>query len=192
MPSAAPEASLLPGPAIAAASQTARRDRLIRLLRIAQSTLTASLSVAIAVLQLRVYAYYDATQAQPDLYPAHLDLLPTLLLLAVALAALVFDAAQLVCFLLPGRGVAVRVARLVAAKAHYVVVAAKAASFFFSAVVAKNAGRGQGNNLWSWACDGKGQGVGGLCASQVRSLIRSFFSSMSATSRGSESDWRNS
>jgi hypothetical protein len=152
----------------AEAVATKRRDRFVKFLQIVQSLVTAVMSITIAVLQIRVFAYYQGTKDEPGLYPPHLDLLPTLLLLAVSLAAIVFDLAQLAVFFMPKSIKVVRVAALIAAKAHYVVVAAKASSYFFSAIVAKQSGGGAGNNLWSWSCDGKGAGVAGLCGSQVK------------------------
>jgi hypothetical protein len=162
---------MMPRADAAEAVAKSRRDRFVKFLQIIQSIITAVLSVTIAVLQIRVFAYYQGTKDTPGLYPPNLDLLPTLLLLAVALAAIIFDGAQLLVFFMPKRMRIVRKATLIAAKAHYVIVASKAVSYFFSAIVAKNSGGGAINNLWSWSCDGKGQNVAGLCTSQVSALI---------------------
>ena len=71
--------------------KTARAAKRIKIMRVVQSTLSALLSLAIAIFQARVYATYQNTRTQEGMWPAVPNVMPTLLLFSVAIAALVFD-----------------------------------------------------------------------------------------------------
>lgn len=72
-------------------TKTARGARRIKIMRVVQSSLAAVLSLAIAVFQIRVYATYQNTRQQGGAWPNVPNIMPTLLLISVALAALIFD-----------------------------------------------------------------------------------------------------
>jgi len=69
----------------------ARGARLVKILRVTQSSLAAVLSLAIAAFQLRVYVTYQNTRQQGDTWPNVPNVMPTILLFTVALVALIFD-----------------------------------------------------------------------------------------------------
>ncbi len=71
--------------------KTARAAKRIKIMRVVQSTLSAMLSLAIAIFQARVYATYQNTRSQEGMWPAVPNVMPTILLFSVAIAALVFD-----------------------------------------------------------------------------------------------------
>ena len=71
--------------------KTARAAKRIKIIRVVQSTLTALLSLAIAIFQARVYATYQNTRTQEGMWPAVPNVMPTILLFSVAIAVLVFD-----------------------------------------------------------------------------------------------------
>ena len=78
-----------------------RHKRRIRNARAVQRILTSILSLAVAILQGLTYASYSKHKDQPGVWPEHPDLLPTLTLLATAVAALFIDVCTLVAYLWP-------------------------------------------------------------------------------------------
>ncbi len=74
--------------------KTARGLRRVKILRVVQSTFSALLSLAIAIFQGRVFATFQATKNQAGTWPPMPNVVPTILLFSVALAALVFDGAS--------------------------------------------------------------------------------------------------
>lgn len=148
----------------------------VRILRGVQALLTALLSVAIAVMQGRVYIIYQNTKTVPRAWPQTPNVLPTLLLFSVAIAALVFDIALIVGYTTKGR--VGKVAYEIAAGAHYVAVTAKMASFAITSIVCKvgfDFGNRSGTNddLWSWSCTAQAAEMDSVnqansdCATQV-------------------------
>jgi hypothetical protein len=73
------------------ALRDARRTKQIQILRIVQSMLSALLSLAIAIFQGRVYWTYQNTKSDAGMWPSVPNVVPTLLMFSIALAALVFD-----------------------------------------------------------------------------------------------------
>ena len=71
--------------------KTARAAKRIKIMRVVQSTLSALLSLGIAIFQARVYATYQNTRSQEGMWPTVPNVMPTLLLFSVAIVALVFD-----------------------------------------------------------------------------------------------------
>jgi len=134
----------------------ARRDKRIKILRIVQSLLSALLSIAIAVFQGRVYWTYQNTKDQPGAWPTVPDVVPTLLLFSVSIAALVFDICMIVAYLRPKSKYTPWAIRIGGA-AHYVVASAKTVSYGISAVISKTSfdfgnASGQNADLWSYTC----------------------------------------
>jgi len=134
----------------------ARRDKRIKILRIVQSILSALLSIAIAVFQGRVYWTYQNTKDQPGAWPTVPDVVPTLLLFSVSIAALVFDICMIVAYLRPKSKYTPWAIRIGGA-AHYVVASAKTVSYGISAVISKTSfdfgnASGQNADLWSYTC----------------------------------------
>lgn len=157
------------------ADQHGARQR-IRIMRGVQGLLTALLSLAIAVMQGRVYIIYLNTKNVAGAWPSTPNVLPTLLLFSVAIAALIFDIALIVGY--TTRGQAGKIAYEIAVGAHYVAVTAKMASFVITSVVCRvgfNFGSSSGNNndLWSWTCSAKSDAMADVtqassdCSTQV-------------------------
>jgi hypothetical protein len=148
----------------------------VRILRGVQGLLTALLSIAIAVMQGRVYIIYQNTKSIPGAWPQTPNVLPTLLLFSVAIAALVFDVALIVGYTTKGR--IGKIAYEIAMGAHYVAVTAKMASFAITSIVCKvgfDYGNSSGTNddLWSWSCTAQAAEMDSVnqaesnCATQV-------------------------
>ncbi len=76
----------------------ARLGRHIKRLRVAQSVLSALLSLTIAAFQAQVYAKYVQTQNAAGAWPPLPNVVPTILLLVVAVVALIFDACMLIAY----------------------------------------------------------------------------------------------
>lgn len=134
----------------------ARRDKRIKVMRITQSTLSALLSIAIAVFQGRVYWTYQNTREMPGAWPTVPDVVPTLLLFSVAIAALVFDMCMIVAYMRPTSKYAPWAVRI-GGVAHYVVASAKTVSYGISAMISKTSydfgnASGQNADLWSYTC----------------------------------------
>ncbi|KAK3366800.1 hypothetical protein B0T24DRAFT_368392 [Lasiosphaeria ovina] len=134
----------------------ARRDKRIKVLHIIQSMLSALLSITIAVFQGRVYWTYQNTKNTPGAWPVVPDVVPTILLFSVAIAALVFDGCMIVAYLQPSSKFAPWAVRIGSA-AHHVVASAKAVSYGISAVISKTSfdfgnASGQNADLWSYTC----------------------------------------
>lgn len=155
----------------------------VRILRGIQGLLTAVLSLAIAVMQGRVYVIYLNTKNVPGAWPQTPNLMPTLLLFSVAIAALVFDVALIVGYTTKGR--VGKIAYEIAAGAHYIAVTAKMASFAITSVVCRvgfNFGNSSGSNddLWSWTCTAKAAEMDSVnqassdCSTQVRLALLFF------------------
>ncbi|KAK0729463.1 hypothetical protein B0H67DRAFT_638076 [Lasiosphaeris hirsuta] len=146
----------------------ARRDKRIKVLRIIQSTLSALLSIAIAVFQGRVYWTYQNTKAVPGAWPVVPDVVPTILLFSVAVAALVFDICMIIAYLRPRSKLAPWAVR-VGGAAHYAVASAKTVSYAISAVISKTSfdfgnNSGQNADLWSYTCTEQAAVVHGIQA----------------------------
>ncbi|KAK3360723.1 hypothetical protein B0T25DRAFT_629713 [Lasiosphaeria hispida] len=134
----------------------ARRDKRIKMLRIIQSTLSALLSIAIAVFQGRVYWMYQNTKDTPGAWPVVPNVVPTILLFSVAIAALVFDGCMIVAYLRPSSKFAPWAIHIGGA-AHYAVASAKTVGYAISAVISKTSfdfgnNSGQNADLWSYTC----------------------------------------
>lgn len=147
------EASGENDPAAKAIERGARR---IRIMRIIQSTFGAALSVAIAGFQGRVFALFQSSKSVTGAWPDNPNLMPTLLLLAVASLALIFDLSMLLAYLKPNHRMA-RVAFTVATASHYIITSAKTVSYAIGAIVARTSynygnSSGQTADLWSWSC----------------------------------------
>jgi hypothetical protein len=170
-----------------AEAQDARRQKPIRVLRAVQGLLTAILSVLIAIFQAKVYIRYLHTKNVPDAWPTHPSLLPTLMLLSIAIIAFVFDILLIFAYVTPDKGFAGKAFQL-ANKMHYVLTTTKTVSYTLVGIVCK-AGFEQGNSsgtnsdLWSWtcACAAKGdQQPSGLimaksnCDTQVRGQLEAY------------------
>lgn len=78
-----------------------RHKRRIRVARGVQHTLTSLLSLAVAILQGRVYINYMQTKDVPNAWPTHPNLLPTLMLFVTAIAALFIDLCAIIAYLWP-------------------------------------------------------------------------------------------
>jgi hypothetical protein len=136
-----------------AAGRWARR---IRNARITQSVLGALLSIAVAGFQGHVYALFVSTQDAAGAWPKNPNTMPTLLLLAVGITALVVDLCLLAAYARPAARMA-RVAFGLAKAVHYMVTSAKTVSYAISAIVMQTSFQygmksGSTNDLWSWTC----------------------------------------
>ncbi|KAL8393774.1 hypothetical protein RB595_003501 [Gaeumannomyces hyphopodioides] len=136
--------------------KTARGARRLKILRVVQSSLAALLSLAIAAFQGRVYFTYYNTRQKGGAWPNVPNVMPTILLFSVALAALVFDGCMLVAYMWPSTRYA-RWAVTIGGAAQYVVSSTKTISYAISAVVSKTSfdfGNASGTNpdLWSYTC----------------------------------------
>ncbi|KAH8658148.1 hypothetical protein BX600DRAFT_63539 [Xylariales sp. PMI_506] len=159
----------------------------IKILRTVKSLLTGGLSVVIAVFQTKVWAAYEQTKDTiPSAWPQAPNLLPTLLLLFVAVAGVCMDASALLmdaCAEKPSAREAVRMA----GAAHSFATAAKGVAFAITAVVCRggfNYGKSTGTNsdLWSWTCSPQGSAMDDVnqaeancttqCAAWVFSIIQ--------------------
>ncbi len=130
--------------------------RRVKIMTIIQSTLSSLLSLAIAVWQGKVYFTFQHTKNVAGAWPSTPDLVPTLLLFSVAVAAFVFDICMLLAYLMPGKKLA-KWAIMVGGAAHYVVTSAKTVSYAISAVISKTSfdfgnTTNQNADLWSWTC----------------------------------------
>jgi hypothetical protein len=130
--------------------------RRIRIMRIIQSVLSAVLSLAIAIFQGRVYGTYQNTKSVNGAWPPIPNVVPTLLLFSVAIAALVFDGCMLVAYMMPNHKYMKWVV-LVGGGAHYIVTSTKTVSYAISAVISKTSNdygvaTGLNSDLWSWTC----------------------------------------
>jgi hypothetical protein len=154
-----------------------RTKKAIRIIRICQGLLTATLSIIIAVFQGRAYWTYIKTQDVSNAWPDHPQLFATLLLFGVATGAFAFDVFLLVAYLTPDVGIA-RKAFHVANKIHFVIISSKTVSYAITAAVCRtgfNYGNESGSNkdLWSWTCSGKAgteslkTQMSGNCTTQV-------------------------
>lgn len=146
-------------PPARASSEVVRLDRRIRILRVVQHALTSSTSVIIAVLQSLTYIKYEQTKGVPDAWPQHPTLGPTILLLAVALMALLFDICSLLAYLMEGQPIADKAYRL-ALKLHHWLTGLKTFAFTIAASVCR-AGFSMGGqqDLWGWSCSPQGQAM---------------------------------
>jgi len=161
---------------------TARRLRIIRLV---QNALTALVSIAIAVLQARALVSYQQTKDVPGAWPTHANLMPTILLMVVAILAGVLDLCLSLAYLFPAYAT---IFLNLATKAQNVVTCAKAVSYLITAIVCRSGfdygqASGQKNDLWGWTCTSAAQefdpvtGASANCVGQVRFFLLLFNSS---------------
>jgi hypothetical protein len=134
-------------------------DRRIQILRVIQHALLSATDATIAALQCLVYIKWAQTKNVPDAWPQQPMLFPTLVLLAVAAMALLFDASSLVAYIFPTKPVAKKAYRL-AIQLHYWVTSLKAFSYSIAAAVCRT-GFSMGNqqDLWGWSCSAQGQAM---------------------------------
>jgi hypothetical protein len=148
-----------PAVAIDAAEDTKREGRFsrcLKILTIIQSMLSSLLSLAIAVWQGKVYFTYQRTKATPGAWPDIPNLVPTILLFSISIAAFVFDICMLLAYLMPGKKGA-KWAIAVGNAAYYVVTSAKTVSYAISSAISKTSfdfgnATNQNSDLWSWTC----------------------------------------
>lgn len=134
-------------------------DRRVRMLRVVQHALLSATSVTIAVLQSLVYIKWQQTKNVPDAWPQHPMLFPTLILLAVAIMALLFDASSLVAYIFPTKPIAEKAYHL-AIQLHYWITSLKAFSYTIAAAVCRTGfAMGGQQDLWGWACSAQGQAM---------------------------------
>lgn len=86
---------------VADLAHQARHKKRIRIARGVQHTLTSLLSLAVALLQGQTYLSYQKTKDVKGAWPTHPNLLPTLMLLATAIAALFIDICAIVAYVWP-------------------------------------------------------------------------------------------
>ncbi|KAJ5167586.1 uncharacterized protein N7482_003180 [Penicillium canariense] len=134
----------------------AHRTKQIQTLRIVQSMLSALLSLAIAIFQGKVYWTYQNTKSNAGAWPSVPNVVPTLLMFSVALAALVFDGSMLVAYIAPGSKFS-RWAIMVGGAAHYIVTSSKTVGYTISSIISMtslNYGNVSGTHtdLWSYTC----------------------------------------
>ncbi|KAK4160486.1 hypothetical protein QBC43DRAFT_359391 [Cladorrhinum sp. PSN259] len=144
----------------------ARRLRIVRLM---QSAMTATLSIAIAVLQAKAYSDYQSTKNVPGAWPTHPNLLPTILLMVVAVTGAVFDLSCLFAFLFPRR---IAVLYRIAATSHTILTTVKGLSYTLTSVVCRggfNYGNQSNTNadLWSWTCSPQGDAMSSVNQSEA-------------------------
>lgn len=141
------------------AHSTPLLDRRVRVLRVLQHMLLSLTDVTIAVLQSLTYIKWAQTKNVPDAWPQHPMLFPTLMLLAVAAMALLFDAFSLVAYIFPTKPIAKKAYRL-AINLHYWITSLKAFSYSIAAAVCRT-GFSMGNqqDLWGWSCSTQGQAM---------------------------------
>lgn len=132
-------------------------DRKIRIYRTVHHALSSIVSIIIAVLQSMTYAKYQETKNVPGAWPQKPTLLPTVLLLGVAVMALAFDIACLIAYLMPGRRIAKKAFRL-AMNLHYFITGAKGLSFTIAASVCRTGfSVAENKDLWGWSCSQAGE-----------------------------------
>ncbi|KAH8901158.1 hypothetical protein GQ53DRAFT_814636 [Thozetella sp. PMI_491] len=149
-----------PGAGVQGRTDTKKRgdaiSRRIQILSIVQSTLSSILSLIIAVWQGKVYVTYQQTKNEPGAWPAIPNLVPTLLLFIVAIAAFIFDICMLLAYTMPGKKLARR-AMIIGNGAYYIVTSAKTVSYAISSAITKTSfdfgnATNQNADLWSWTC----------------------------------------
>jgi hypothetical protein len=165
---------------------TDRISRQVTLLRLTQSTITASLSLMVAFFQGRVYITFQQTKSVSGAWPENPTLFATLLLFAMAIAALVFDGSMFVVYCSKGNGRRASMWRkrafTLAMKAHGAAAAAKTMGWALAAAVCRSGfdfgnSSGQNNDLWSWTCSGKSAAETNItsaasnCQTQVRRIL---------------------
>jgi len=128
--------------------------RRLRILRFVQSTLTSLLSIAIAALQAKAYASFQRTKDTPGAWPTHPNLLPTILLIVIAVLASAADLSMLLAYLFRSRA---ETFFEIATKSYNTLACVKGMSYVLVSVVCRggfNYGNstGQNNDLWSWTC----------------------------------------
>ncbi|KAK4449735.1 hypothetical protein QBC34DRAFT_437813 [Podospora aff. communis PSN243] len=136
--------------------------RRLQTLTLTQSSLTSFLSIAIATLQARAYATYQSTKDTPGAWPTHPNLMPTILLMVIALLAATFDLGVLLAHVFPSR--AAQLLR-VANKSHGLMVCVKGLSYLLASVVCRSGfdygnASGTNNDLWGWTCSEKAAEMG--------------------------------
>jgi len=128
--------------------------RRLRILRLVQSVLTSLLSIAIAALQGKAYASYLRTKDTPGAWPTHPNLLPTILLVSVAVLAGALDLSLLFAYLFRSHA---KTFFGIAKKSYNILTCVKGVSYVLASVVCKSGfsygnSTGQNNDLWSWTC----------------------------------------
>lgn len=155
--------------------------RRITIMRIIQSGLSSLLSLAIAVWQGKVYVTYQNTKSLQRAWPDTPNLVPTLLLFSVAIAAFVFDVCMLVAYVMPYGNKHARRAIAVGGAANYIVTSAKTVAYAISAVISRTSynfgnATSQNSDLWSWTCTDQAATMDNMtqaetnCTLQVRAL----------------------
>lgn len=165
---------------VSEASADTAPQKSIKVLRMIQSSLTALLSLAIAFMQGRVYIMYLRTKDVKGAWPRTPQLVPTILLFSVAVAAFTFDIAMLSAYLAPGKRLS-RKCFSIASGAYGVVTSAKTIAYALTSIVCR-AGFNFGNasdthmDLWSWTCTAKAAEMASVnqapsnCETQVSTL----------------------
>lgn len=87
--------------ALALQAHEERHKKRIRIARGVQHLLTGILSLAVAMLQGATYVRYQQTKNVQGAWPAHPNLVPTLMLFATAVAGVAFDSAALIAYTWP-------------------------------------------------------------------------------------------
>jgi hypothetical protein len=167
-------------PGLQQSLQDQKRMRRIRIMRSVQHALTASLAIIISYFQGITYTTYKSTENVQGAWPVDPQLVPTLLLFAVAVSALVFDVSALLAYLFPNTRIGQRAFKI-AVSTHSFVGATKSFAYAVSAIVCRtsfNSGNASGQNkdLWSWTCSPKADAEASvnkasfLCTGSVSSL----------------------
>jgi hypothetical protein len=156
--------------------------RRITIMRIIQSGLSSLLSLAIAVWQGKVYVTYQNTKSLQGAWPDIPDLVPTLLLLSVAIAAFVFDVCMMVAYVMPHGNKHAQRAIAVGGAANYVVTSAKTVAYAISAVISRTSfnfgnATSQNSDLWSWTCTSQAATMNNMTQAETNCTlqVRSFF-----------------
>lgn len=168
---------------------TARRLRTIRLV---QNTLTSLVSIAIAVLQAKALVSYQQTKNTPGAWPTYPNLMPTIMLMVVAILTGLLDLCLSLAYLFPSHAA---VFLKIATKAQNVATCAKGLSYLLTAVVCRSGfdygkSSGQNNDLWGWTCSSAAEKFDDLtqaranCVGQVCGWCN-----VSATLKVSTADW---
>lgn len=138
------------------AGKTARKTSKLYMLKLSHHTLTSLVSIAIAALQLIIYLSYQHGKNIPGAWPNKPYLIPTLLLLGVAVAALGFDICAIVAYCLPSSRSSKNLDRT-AKGFGMLITGLKGLGFAVAASSGKTAFDGgtnsaKNNDLWGWSC----------------------------------------
>jgi hypothetical protein len=128
--------------------------RRLLILHLAQTALTSLLSIAIAALQGKAYVRYLQTKDTPGAWPKHPNLLPTILLMVIAVLAGTLDLSVLMANIFRSHA---KTFFGIATKSFNILTCVKGVSYALVSVVCRgsfNYGKssGQKNDLWGWTC----------------------------------------